>query len=79
MGERRDVRDALVELQHRVEPPGEQDGSGAVRYLMQVNLVSRERELGPRRDYYRVRDDSWPEPAVLKRWRERKARLRESR
>lgn len=31
--------------------------SGAVRYLMQINLVSREHEPGSRRDYYRVHSD----------------------
>lgn len=35
--------------------------SGAVRYLTQLNLASRERERGSRRDYYRVRDDLWLE------------------
>jgi predicted transcriptional regulator len=100
--------------------------SGAVRYLTQVNLVSREREPGSRRDHYRVHDDAWYEaairreqlmvrwemslregvqalgpdtpagirlaetldffqfleqelPALLERWRERKAKLREER
>jgi hypothetical protein len=99
--------------------------SGAVRYLAPVNLVSREREPGSRRDHYRVHDDVWYEaairrerlmirwedsiregvdvlgpdtpagrrlaetlaffeflqeeiPAVLKRWREHKAQLREN-
>ena len=33
--------------------------SGGVRYLTQVNLVSREREPGSRRDHYRVADDVW--------------------
>jgi DNA-binding transcriptional ArsR family regulator len=40
--------------------------SGAVRYLLQINLVSREREPGSRRDYYRVHDDVWHD-AVLGR------------
>ena len=100
--------------------------SGAVRYLEQVNLVSREGEPGSRRDYYRVHDDAWYEaalqrerllarwqastregievlgadtpagrrlaetlefydfiggemPALLERWRERRARLRDGR
>ncbi|MBW4717656.1 GbsR/MarR family transcriptional regulator [Saccharothrix obliqua] len=35
--------------------------SGAVRYLAQVNMVSREREAGSRRDVYRVYDDVWYE------------------
>ena len=47
--------------------------SGAVRYLTQLNLVSREHEPGSRRDYYRVHDDVWYEAAVrrdqlLTRW-----------
>jgi hypothetical protein len=47
--------------------------SGAVRYLGQVNLASREREPGSRRDYYRVHDDVWYEAIarrdqVLGRW-----------
>ncbi|MGA8114622.1 MAG: MarR family transcriptional regulator [Actinocatenispora sp.] len=33
--------------------------SGAVRYLGQINLVSREREPGSRRDHFVVRDDVW--------------------
>lgn len=35
--------------------------SGAVRYLVQVGLVIREREPGRRRDHYRVSDDLWYE------------------
>jgi DNA-binding transcriptional regulator GbsR (MarR family) len=35
--------------------------SGAVRYLVQVRLVAREREPGQRRDHYRVHDDMWYE------------------
>jgi predicted transcriptional regulator len=47
--------------------------SGAVRYLVQVNVVAREREPGSRRDYYRVHDDAWYEAALhrdrlLARW-----------
>jgi predicted transcriptional regulator len=47
--------------------------SGAVRYLAQVNLASRERAPGTRRDYYRVHDDVWYEAVarrdqVLARW-----------
>jgi DNA-binding transcriptional regulator GbsR (MarR family) len=38
--------------------------SGAVRYLTQVNLASREREPGTRRDVYRVFDDAWYEAAL---------------
>ncbi|GAA2808258.1 MarR family transcriptional regulator [Saccharopolyspora taberi] len=33
--------------------------SGAVRYLEQIHLVTREREPGQRRDHYVVRDDMW--------------------
>ncbi|WP_328593196.1 GbsR/MarR family transcriptional regulator [Lentzea tibetensis] len=40
--------------------------SGAVRYLSQVNLVTREREPGSRRDYYRMRDDAWYEASIRK-------------
>jgi predicted transcriptional regulator len=47
--------------------------SGAVRYLVQVNLIVREREPGSRRDHYRVEDDLWYEAItrrdqVLLRW-----------
>ncbi|MDH6580551.1 DNA-binding transcriptional regulator GbsR (MarR family) [Kitasatospora sp. MAP5-34] len=47
--------------------------SGAVRYLVQLNLVGREREPGSRRDRYRVHDDVWYEAAMrrdqmLVRW-----------
>ena len=35
--------------------------SGGVRYLMQINLVSREHEPGSRRDCYRVHNDAWYE------------------
>jgi DNA-binding transcriptional ArsR family regulator len=40
--------------------------SGAVRYLIQVNLIDREREPGSRRDVYGVSGDIWYE-AVLRR------------
>jgi predicted transcriptional regulator len=40
--------------------------SGAVRYLIQLNLASREREPGSRRDRYRVHSDVWYE-AVMRR------------
>ena len=33
--------------------------SGAVRYLVQIGLVDREREPGQRRDHFRVHDDLW--------------------
>ena len=47
--------------------------SGAVRYLSQVHMVSREREPGSRRERYRVHSNQWYEAltnrdAVLKRW-----------
>lgn len=47
--------------------------SSAMRYLAQVNLVSREREPGSRRDRYRVLNDVWFESLtrrdeVLLRW-----------
>lgn len=47
--------------------------SGAVRYLTQVQLISREREPGSRRDHFVVRDDAWIEASmrrdqILVRW-----------
>jgi len=47
--------------------------SGAVRYLIQLDMASRERELGSRRDSYSVRDDVWHEAIgrrdqLLTRW-----------
>ena len=47
--------------------------SGAVRYLEQTGLISREREPGARRDHYRVFDDMWYEvftrrDRLLERW-----------
>ncbi|WP_320777339.1 GbsR/MarR family transcriptional regulator [Streptomyces sp. CRN 30] len=47
--------------------------SGAVRYLSQQHLVSREREPGSRRDRYRVHSGQWYEAvtnrdALLRRW-----------
>jgi DNA-binding MarR family transcriptional regulator len=47
--------------------------SGAVRYLSGVNLVSREREPGSRRERYRVHTDQWYEALgnreqILRRW-----------
>ncbi|WP_200307637.1 GbsR/MarR family transcriptional regulator [Streptomyces adelaidensis] len=47
--------------------------SGAVRYLAQVHLVSREREPGSRRERYRVHSDQWYEAvtnreAIVRRW-----------
>jgi DNA-binding transcriptional regulator GbsR (MarR family) len=38
--------------------------SGAVRYLIQVQLVRREREPRSRRDRYRITEDAWYEAAV---------------
>ena len=47
--------------------------SGAVRYLVQTNLVERAREPGSRRDVYRLGEDPWYEAiyrreALLERW-----------
>ena len=47
--------------------------SGAVRYLLQINLITRERDPGSRRDRYRVLDEVWQEAMlnrdqVLARW-----------
>jgi DNA-binding transcriptional regulator GbsR (MarR family) len=47
--------------------------SGAVRYLIQLRLVRREREPGERRDHYRISSDTWYEAitrreAVVARW-----------
>ena len=47
--------------------------SGAVRYLLQVEMVFRERETGSRRDHYRVPDDVWYQlvsrrDRVMNRW-----------
>ncbi|RVU27480.1 MarR family transcriptional regulator [Streptomyces antnestii] len=47
--------------------------SGAVRYLTQQHMVSREREPGSRRDLFRVHGNQWYEAlanrdSVLKRW-----------
>jgi len=47
--------------------------SGAVRYLIQVDLLTREREPGSRRDRYVIRDNAWYEAslrrdAMLRRW-----------
>ncbi|MEU0098505.1 MarR family transcriptional regulator [Streptomyces sp. NPDC006267] len=47
--------------------------SGAVRYLAQVNMVSREREPGSRRERYRVQSEQWYDAllerdAILKNW-----------
>ena len=50
--------------------------SNAVRYLIQVGLVAREREPGERRDHYRIHGgDTWYEvtirrDAMLVRWQE---------
>ncbi|MET8687348.1 helix-turn-helix domain-containing protein [Streptomyces sp. NPDC004732] len=47
--------------------------SGAVRYLTQQHMVTREREPGTRRDIFRVHSNQWYEAlgsrdSVLKRW-----------
>ncbi|MFF2849570.1 GbsR/MarR family transcriptional regulator [Streptomyces sp. NPDC058001] len=56
--------------QLQVSPAGV---SGAVRYLAQQHMVSREREPGSRRERYRVHSNQWYEAltnrdALLKRW-----------
>lgn len=38
--------------------------SGAVRYLVQLGLVRREREPGERRDHYQISSDTWYEAAT---------------
>ncbi len=40
--------------------------SGAVRYLVQVNLASREAEPGSRREHYRVHSETWYEAMARK-------------
>jgi predicted transcriptional regulator len=40
--------------------------SGAVRYLIQINMVQREPVPGSRRDRYRLVDDSWYEVTLAK-------------
>ncbi|MBM7171898.1 MarR family transcriptional regulator [Streptomyces sp. G44] len=47
--------------------------SGAVRYLAQQHMISREREPGTRRDLFRVHGNQWYEAignrdTVIKRW-----------
>ncbi|MFG2174017.1 GbsR/MarR family transcriptional regulator [Streptomyces niveus] len=47
--------------------------SGAIRYLTQVDMASREREPGSRRERYRVQGNQWYETltsrdSVLRRW-----------
>jgi DNA-binding transcriptional regulator GbsR (MarR family) len=47
--------------------------SGAVRYLIQLGLVHKERVPGSRRDYYRMPDDVWHDmfrlrDQVMQRW-----------
>ncbi|WP_069813862.1 GbsR/MarR family transcriptional regulator [Streptomyces sp. TP-A0874] len=47
--------------------------SGAIRYLSQVSLISREREPGSRRERYRLHSDQWYETftqrdRILTRW-----------
>ncbi|MGX9887504.1 GbsR/MarR family transcriptional regulator [Streptomyces sp. NPDC002276] len=56
--------------QLRISPAGV---SGAVRYLAQTHMVSREREPGSRRERYVVHGDQWYEAltnreALIKRW-----------
>jgi predicted transcriptional regulator len=40
--------------------------SGAVRYLVQINLTSREAEPGSRREHYRVHSETWYEAIARK-------------
>ena len=40
--------------------------SGAVRYLIQINMIAREPVPGSRRDRYRLVDDSWYEVTLAK-------------
>jgi DNA-binding transcriptional regulator GbsR (MarR family) len=59
----------LAELLH-VSPAAV---SGAVRYLTQLNIVSREREPRSRRDYYHLSNDVWYEAGIrrdqmLRKW-----------
>ena len=47
--------------------------SGALRYLQQVNVLTRERRPGSRRDHYRLLDDTWYEMTlrreqIMSRW-----------
>ena len=47
--------------------------SGAVRYLVQLGLVRREREPGERRDHYQISSETWYEvadrrEAMIVRW-----------
>jgi DNA-binding transcriptional regulator GbsR (MarR family) len=47
--------------------------SGALRYLTQVNVLTRERRPGSRRDHYRLLDDTWYEMTLrreqlMSRW-----------
>lgn len=49
--------------------------SGAVRYLLQVELIVRRRDPGERRDHYEVTDDMWYEAYAnrdkqMERWAE---------
>lgn len=49
--------------------------SGAVRYLVQINLARREREPGSRRDHYRVNNDVWYDASLrrdqmIRQWEE---------
>ena len=49
--------------------------SGAVRYLVQLGVVHKERVPGSRRDYYRMPDNVWHEllrmrDTVMRRWAE---------
>jgi len=65
----RDQHEELAEML-RISPAAV---SGAVRYLIQLGLVHKERVPGSRRDYYRMPDDVWHDmlrlrDQVMTRW-----------
>ncbi|MFC9479937.1 GbsR/MarR family transcriptional regulator [Streptomyces griseus] len=68
--ERGDLTSAELGERLRISPAAV---SGAVRYLAQVDMVSREREPGSRRERYRVQGDQWysaltERDAMLRSW-----------
>jgi predicted transcriptional regulator len=61
---------AEIAEQLQISPAGV---SGAVRYLTQLNMITREREPGSRRDHYRLYNEVWYEAVsnrdqILDRW-----------
>jgi predicted transcriptional regulator len=69
-----DARHTAAELAERLQVSAAAI-SGAVRYLVQVRMVARERDPGGRRDHYRIYDDFWYEATMhrdemLVRWDE---------